>query len=288
MTISVDPKSIIWSTFNGLEPPAPDWARHIDYWEDYTRRFFGSNGKEYTSQDSNVARWLSAPDRAPFVHMLKALLPLLKERADLSDVDLVIVAHWFPDIHLGTSVSNFALHYLGLENGFGFAISDRGLSAPFFALHCIDRYLVGDRKKALLITMDQKHLLYNSSVVAKIDPYNSASMMVLRRSDDGVLRYRGYCRNPDVVQQDLGNEIWQIATRFGIDATQSTLIADPDILRHVEWAGPTHAQNRRLLCTAPFAVLADHAADCAGHLLVSYQSRSLSAIYFSVEEGRRK
>lgn len=288
MTISVDPKSIVWGTFNGLEPPAPDWSKHIEYWEDYTRRFFGSNGKEYTTRDSNVIQWLSAPDRAPFVHMLKALLPLLKERADLSDIDLVVVAHWLPDIHLGTSVSNFALHYLGLENAFGFAISDRGLSAPFFALHCIDRYLVEDRKKALLIVMDQKHLLYKSSIVAEIDPYNSASLMVLRRSDDDALRYCGYCRSPDVTHQNLGAEIRQIAAHFGIDATRSTLVSDTDLLPHVDWAGPIRTQNRRLLCTAPFAILADHATNSRDHLLVSYQDRSLSAVCFSEKKERSR
>src|SRR5260370_40721871 len=102
--------------------------------------------------------------------MAEALLTRLARNAVLTDVDFVLLAHWLPDLHLGSSVTNFAMHHLGLGKAFGFAISDRGLSAPFFALDCIDKYLRSGRNKARLLVMDQTHLLYKSGLTAALMP----------------------------------------------------------------------------------------------------------------------
>src|SRR5436190_20125643 len=102
--------------------------------------------------------------------MAEALLNRLSQRAAISDVDFVLLAHWLPDLHLGTSVTNFAMHHLGLSGAFGFAISDRGLSAPLFAVECIDKYLRDGRGKAVLMIMDQKHLLYKSALIDSLSP----------------------------------------------------------------------------------------------------------------------
>jgi hypothetical protein len=287
MTISIDPKSIVWGTFAGLEPPVTDWSGQIDYWEDYTRRFFRSNGKDYAPGDSNVVRWLTATDRAPFANMLQALLPALSERADLADVDLVIFAHWLPDIHLGTSVTNLALHSLGLEKGLGFAISDRGRSAPLFAMHCIDRYLSRDRMKALLIVMDQKHLLYKSPVVADIEPFNSASIMVLSRDENGPLHYRGYYRRPGLTSERLAAETMGFAEHFGLDPAFCVLVADGGLIAETGWPGPVLAQEPRLLCSAPLVALANHAQDGRDYLLITYENECLSGAFFAAAKGSR-
>ncbi|WP_320203668.1 hypothetical protein [Agrobacterium rosae] len=287
MTMSINPQSIVWGTFDGLEPPAANWADQVDYWEDYTRRFFRSNGKDYGPQDSNVVRWLTATDRAPFAHMLQALLPALRARADIADVDLVIFAHWLPDIHLGTSVTNLALHSLGLDAGLGFAISDRGRSAPLFAMHCIDRYLTRERNKALLIVMDQKHLLYNSAVVSEIAPLNSASMMVLSRGDDGSLHYRGYHRRPCLMREGVAAETAGLATHFGLDPASCVLVSDGDLIAETGWPGPALPQEPRLLCSAPLVALADHAKEGGDYLLVTYENECLSGVCLSARKGSR-
>lgn len=281
MNMFIDPRTIVCGTFGGLEPPAAVSASQIDYWEDYTRRFFKSNGRVYTEDDSNVARWLSADDRAPFVEMVRALLPSLTARADLSDIDLVILAHWLPDIHLGTSVTNFTLHTLDLAEGLGFAISDRGASAPLFALHCIERYLTGPRSKALLMVMDQKHLLYRSELVDRVDPLNSASLVLVQRDKHGPLRYRGYLRRPGIGRSGLAEQLRIMAQEFGLHSQACTLIADAEIADGSGWHGPVLVQDKRLLCSAPFAVLAGQGKPGNDYLIVVHDEFSLTGIGFS-------
>src|SRR5688572_4073956 len=127
-------EQIVWDRFSCLDPFQEQWMDELPFWEEYTAAFFRSNGIEYRSEHSNVRECLQAEDRAPFVNMVEALLPRLAEKTVLTDVDFVLLAHWMPDLHLGSSVTNFAMHQLGLTKAFGFAISDRGLSAPFFAM----------------------------------------------------------------------------------------------------------------------------------------------------------
>lgn len=277
----IDPARIVSSTFGGLEAAEPSWADHVEYWEDFTRRFFESNGRVYTESDSNVVRWLSADDRAPFVEMVRALLPSLSGRADLSDVDLIILAHWLPDIHLGTSVTNFALHALDLPEGLGFAISDCGPAAPLLALHCIERYLKGPKKKALLMVMDQKHLLYRSEVVRAIDPVNSASLVSIEQDAQAGLRYCGYRRHHTVALAELSDIVHAMAADFGLVSHSSTLIAPPEIAETLSWHGPVLIQDKRLLCSAPFAVLAEHGQCETDYLVLVPDQSSLTGVGLS-------
>lgn len=285
MTISIDPGQIVWRTFEGLEPPVTEWPEQVAYWEDYTSRFFRSNGRDFKQEDSNVPQWLSASDRAPFANMLLALLPLLRERADLSDVDLVILAHWLPDIHLGTSVTNLALYNLGIENGLGFAVSDRGRSAAFFALHCIDRYLANGRRKALLITMDQRHLLYHSDLIATINPFNAASIVVLDKNGSGALIYRGYHRLTDEQGEAVDHASRRLAQHFDIDPGSCTLIVDRQLLSQIDWPGRVLPQEQRLLCSAPFAALASDEDQPGDYLLMNWEDSVASGVYLSSKRG---
>ncbi|MET2973478.1 hypothetical protein, partial [Vibrio harveyi] len=108
-----------------------------------------------------------------FSSMIDTLLSRLTESADIQDVNTVLMAHWTPDLHLGTSVVNHAIHRLNLnEDCFGLAISDRGLSAPLFALACLERYLDQTDEEALLLIADQKNLLYKSPLMTRLSPCN--------------------------------------------------------------------------------------------------------------------
>lgn len=285
MNLFIDPHTIVCGTFGGLEPAVSASPENIAYWEDYTRRFFKSNGRAYTEDDSNVRPWLSAGDRAPFVEMVRALLPSLYNRADLSNIDLIILAHWLPDIHLGTSVTNFALHTLGLSEGLGFAISDRGASAPLYALHCIERYLTGPRNKALLMVMDQKHLLYRSELVDRVDPLNSASLVLLQRGNVGPLRYRGYRRRLEIAGISLAENLRIMARDLCLSSRVCTLIADSETAHRSGWTGPVLIQDKRLMCSAPFAVLADQEKPWNDYLVVVHDEFSLTGIGFSGDKG---
>lgn len=271
MTLRLDPRSIVFDEFGGLEPAEPQWLAERAYWEDYNHRFFRSNGLDYRPEDSNVDRWLTACDRAPYAFMARALLPRLSARmGDLSDIDMVLFAHWLPDLHLGTSVTNFALHHLGLTEGFGFALSDRGRSAPLFALNCLDRCLTGARRRAILMVMDQKHLLYRSALVDRLDPVNSAAVMVLDRTPGAGLAVSGYHRIPQQPAASLPATLRGLLADWGCAAAQTTLIADPALLALADHRGRGLAQDPRHLCAAPFAALA-RCADLTGPVVLLCQ-----------------
>lgn len=285
MNLRLDPRKIVFEEFGCLEPTEPGWLGEKDYWEDFNRRFFQSNGLVYSAADSNVDRWLTAPDRAPFAFMVRELLPVLSERTNLADVDFVLLAHWLPDLHLGTSVTNFALHQLGLKDSFGFAISDRGRSAPLFALHCIARYLNRDRRRALLMVMDQKHLLYRSNLVETLNPGNVAALMVVEsHATDGMI-YAGYRRYPGVSAEDVSFGIARLCRDFGVTQACAMLIADPEVLALAGHPGPFLAQEPRFLCCAPFAALSRSARPNGDQLLVTYEQNCLSAVCLKADVG---
>ncbi|MER9724004.1 MULTISPECIES: hypothetical protein [unclassified Mesorhizobium] len=210
-------------------------------------------------------------------------MPSLSARADLSNIDLIILAHWLPDVHLGTSVTNFALHTLDLSEGLGFAISDRGASAPLFALHCIERYLTGPRNKALLMVMDQKHLLYRSELVDRVDPLNSASLVLVQRGNEGPLRYRGYRRRHEIARIGLAEHLRIMAQDLCLNSQACTLIADAETADRAGWPGPVLVQDKRLLCSAPFAVLADQGKPGNDYLIIVHDKFSLTGIGFSAD-----
>ena len=227
--------------------------------------------------------WLQAPDRAPFAHMVGQLLPELEKRTNLDDIDLVLLAHWLPDLHLGTSVTNYALHRLGLNNGFGFAISDRGPSAPLFALNCAQRYLSGGCKRALLMVMDQKHLLYRSDLVDRLKPRNSACLMVVEQNEEPGAAVSWYESRTGVPSEAIASTISDICHKNGMDRSSVTVIANPDVADAAQCQGPVLRQDPRLLCSAPFAVLAGAPDFSGAAVLTSYADGELTAV--CLEQG---
>jgi hypothetical protein len=280
MTLYVDPKKIVWGEFGGLEPPQEVWRDQFPYWEDYVRKFFASNGLPFASNDSNVERWLMSEDRAPFASMVEALLPDLRARAEVKGTEVILFAHWLPDLHLGTSVTNFAMHRLGLENCFGFAISDRGLSAPFFAFDSLYRYLGTTGGKGLLVIADQKHLMYRSDLVEALNPKNAACVMALDTLAPAGLRYCGY-RRLAIAGIGPGAAIAAGLADLGLDRAATVLIGPKTLLDSAPAAAGTHATDERLICSAPFVALAQSQWPNLNHLLLCRDGDWLSFLGFA-------
>lgn len=272
MSVHVDPTQIVWDVFDELEPPKPEWREQFDYWEDYVAKFFRSNGLDWDPADSNVEAWLMASDRAPFAAMVDALLPRLAQRAPLEETDAILLAHWLPDLHLGTSVTNFAMHRLALEDCFGLAISDRGLSAPFFAFDCLVRYLAAGRRRGMLMIADQKHMMYRSDLVDRIRPANAACLLAIDLEATDGLRYAGYAR-ADIPPAGPGAAIDGLRERLGL--SRGVTLIGP-----AAFVGCGVAVDERLVCSAPFAALADVAEPGGEYLLLCHDDRHVTALGF--------
>ena len=281
MTLYIDPAHIISDQFGELEPPKPEWVEQIAYWEDYVKKFFLSNGMTFNSDDSNVEQWLMASDRAPFSEMVRQLLPRLSDQADIATTEAILFSHWLPDLHMGTSVTNFIMHQLGLKDCFGFAISDRGLSAPFFAFDTLHKYLKAGRGTGLLVIADQKHLLYKSEMVARLSPRNVATVVRLDRSNTKGFEYRGYARRT-LPRGDRGTEaLFTLLAEFDLDPVRTTLIGPQSLLAtaDIPQVGIRLTEDS-LICSAPFAVFADKPDLCRDYLLLCQDDARITALGF--------
>lgn len=285
MTVRLDPGSLRFAEFGGLEPHQPQWLQEKEYWEDYNHRFFRSNGRQYQAEDSNVDTWLTANDRAPHAFMARELLDRMQPKIGAApDIDLVLFAHWLPDLHLGTSVTNFAQHHLGIRDGFGFAISDRGRSAPFFAMQCIERYLRAGHRRALLLVMDQRHLLYRSPMVDVLNPVNCAAAMVFDNSAGEGPSLGGYQRLLHQPGTTLQQGLRGLLDGWGCDPHTTTVVADPQVLDAVGHSGKVLAQNPRHLCAAPFAALAEAGLPKGDTVLLCHDQQALTAVLLGAQK----
>ena len=276
---------IVWDRFGCLEPCQARWLDDLSYWEDYTAAFFQANGRAYAPEDSNVRGWLQAADRAPFVRMADVLLSRLAAQTVLDDVDFVLLAHWLPDLHLGTSVTNFAMHRLGLRSAFGFAISDRGLAAPLVAFDCIDKYLRGERTKALLMVMDQKHLLYHSPVQASLRADNNACIMLLARRPAPELTYLGYRRLVLACPPSVYDTCLAIMASLSLRNHTTTIITADPLIASLTLPAHTVTADRHLVCAAPFTALADIPAPNRDYLLLARDGQAVCGVAFRSPEA---
>ena len=285
MRTHLNVEHIVWERFGCLEPCQSRWLDDLSYWEDYTAAFFRSNGRAYRPEDSNVKGWLEAADRAPVVRMAELLLSRLAAQTILNDVEFVLFAHWLPDLHLGTSVTNFAMHHLGLRTAFGFAISDRGLAAPFVALDCIDKYLRSGRGKALLMVMDQKHLLYHSPVRASLTPDNNACIMLLARPVTPGLTYLGYRRLVLPSPSSVYHTCLAIMGSLSLAHHTTTIITSDPLIASLTLPAHTVTADRHLVCAAPFAALSDILAPNRDYLLLTRDGQAVCGVAFRLPEG---
>ena len=283
MSARLDPARIVWDRFNGLESAEPAWADSQEYWQDFLSSFFRANGMAYDpARHSNVESWLAAPDRAPFASMADLLLPRLGTLDDLGDVGLLLLAHWLPDLHLGTSVTNFAMHRLGLVDCVGLAVSDCGTAAPLLAIDCMARFLRGGRDKALLLAMDQKHLLYKSPRVAQLQPHNAACALVLTREGEGGLHFLGY-RRDGRTEMSRQARVQTMLNSLGLSLDETTVIATPALLEQIRAPRPCAADPRDL-CAAPFIALSTLAAAASSVLLLVNHGSTLTGVGLAAKE----
>lgn len=272
MTLQFDPAKLVWGRFGGLEAADPAWLGDTGFWEGFNTAFFKANGRSYDAErDSNVGDWVTAEDRASFTDMIVALAPRIAA-ADLDGVDMVILAHWLPDLHLGSSVTNFAIHHLGLKDCTGFAISDRGLSAPLFAFDFAARAIANGRcSKVLLLVMDQKNLLYRDPMISELKPENTAAAMVLGAECLG-LAYRGYVRRSSIKGTEAAAAIADIRRGFGL--SEDAVLIGPDSLPGAVAVEPS------LICAAPFVAMIQHDPG-RDVLLATWQFGALSVLGFA-------
>lgn len=281
MNLALNPKTIVWDTFGGLEKPKPEWEEQIAYWEDYAAKFFRSNGMVFSAKDSNVENWLLSDDRAPFADMVKELLPRLEKLVALDDVDAILFAHWLPDIHLGTSVTNMAMHKLGLKDCLGFAISDRGLSAPFFAFDALHKFLSKGRKRGLLIIADQKHTMYKSDVIDAIDPFNAACILPVDLTNLHGPLFVGYARG-FITGETTERQVVETLTKgFGLDPQSVQFIGPEDLLDDPVFDGRKTVTDKRLVCAAPFISFSNVNDTSVDHVLLCRDGNCISALGFS-------
>lgn len=280
MSLYLNTRHIVWDEFGGLEAPRDEWRAQFAYWEDYVEKFFHSNGMAWDPADSNVESWLMSEDRAPFAGMVDQLLPRLAARTGLDKTDAILFAHWLPDLHLGTSVTNFAMHKLGLTDCFGFAISDRGLSAPFFAFDSLYKYLLNGRRRGLLIVADQKHVMYKSDLVQRLAPANAACVIQIDTANDAGLRYAGYCRHVMSEDETEAAALAAILSALHMNPARSCLVG-PESLLEDAVAGPDRIVTQdRLVCSAPFAALCEAQDMTRSYLLLCRDGRTISALGF--------
>lgn len=283
----LDISAIVWDRFDGLEPREDKWAGDKNFWESFNAAFFASNGMVYDPErDSNVEAWVTAEDRAPYANMVAALLPRLAENHDLTGVDMVILAHWLPDLHLGSSVTNYAMHFLGLDNARGFAISDRGVTAPFFALDVLSKCM-GNRKvkKALLLVMDQKHLLYRSTLVDQLKPENSGLAMLLNSEAHDGHAFAGYARQALVRKEDIAVQLKAMAQQQGIDLRKARVIADAEVLAQLDDGISRIAIDPAMICAAPFCALQMQAGFDGPFILACLHDNNLAIVGFKPTGG---
>lgn len=285
MTLFLDTDQIVWDSFGELEPPEPEWRDQIEYWQDYLQKFFHSNGMDYAPEDDNIEQWLLASDRAPFAAMVRELLPRLAKDVDLDETEAVLLAHWLPDLHMGTSVTNFIMHELGLKDCFGFAISDRGLSAPFFAFDTLYKSLKAQKRVGLLVIADQKHLLYKSDLVSQLKPQNAATVMRMDLGNTNGFEYRGYLRANLGDTQTAGQAVEDVLGTYAFPRENVTLIGPKALLDAAGAEGAARIEtDETLICSAPFAAFGDVKDLSRDYVLLCQDERHVTSLGF---RGRR-
>jgi hypothetical protein len=184
MSLEFATTHILWRQFEReADSPAVDDGQ-LKRVTDFVNAFFHSQGHEGQALNLHAARWYAAQHQS-FRSMLKPLLGELANQVQLDDLDLVVLAHWTPDVEVRCSVTNAIIHASGARDAFGIAISDHGLSSAFLALQVIEDYLGdcdrdGRGKKALLLIADQNAILYDSPSLARFNPVASACIVMLR------------------------------------------------------------------------------------------------------------
>ncbi|QMV15005.1 hypothetical protein [Vibrio spartinae] len=250
MTLSLNPATLICMPFFETAMPQPPTIVSEARVNHYLQAFYQANGQPFVPEDSHVREWLAGENQVSFTTMAEALVTQIVTRTDLSDLDMVILAHWTPDAELGQAVTNYVLHRLALEDTFAFAFSDTGLVSPVMALDCIDRYLPSQKGKALLLVMDQNSLMFHSPVVDQHPISNAASGMVVERNSAG---RQIHVRIHEGTEPGAENTVLQqVSEQYGLMAESTTVICAPEIAARLSPQRHIRCTRPDLLCAAPF------------------------------------
>lgn len=264
--IYLDPSEIFYRSFSFTEMTQPEWAEEISHWRSYIHSFFHSNGMQLTDDCERVDAWVNSPERAAFSDMILALLPEAQPAIVPERVRTVLMAHWTPDLHMGTSVVNAAIHALALADCLALAISDRGPDAAIFALDGLNDCLADKDEDGLLLIAEQKSLMYHSPLLDRLAPQNNACVCVVNTRQRG-LHYRGYAK---VAQATLTPAlINDRLSKAGLRGADTVIIGPARKLCDLNDAFATVHTDESLLCAAPFVALRQHWQPLKNYLLVS-------------------
>ncbi|TWC22889.1 MULTISPECIES: hypothetical protein [unclassified Pseudomonas] len=284
MTLCLDPTDIVFQSFDHTEVPQPEWDTDIPHWRSYAQHLFQANGETLNPQHDQVQAWVTSPERASFSDMITALLPRLAAVIEPGRVKTVLMAHWTPDLHMGSSVVNAAIHQLGLSACLALAISDRGPDAGLFALDGLNDCLAGKDEDGLLLIAEQKNLMYFSPLMAALQPENNACVCLLNKQQRG-LRYQGFRRTP--VDQWSSESLLRAIEQLGLVKERLVLIGPARLLEIAPVGTQSFAVNPRLLCAAPFVALRALWQPQCDYLLISENDNGISLCGLAAEEGPR-
>ncbi|SLM65076.1 MULTISPECIES: hypothetical protein [Dickeya] len=280
MPTYLDPRLILHRHF-----PLPDVLPHHEvtpaqeyYWHDYTTRLFASNGLRWQEQLVNPQQYAKVVSNlTSFINMIGNLLPEYQAGNDTAHIDSVLMAHWTPDVHLGSSVVNYVIESLKLPACLALTISDRGPDAALFAFSSIANCQQDDDHDALLLIADQRHLLYRSALMTSLDPQSNACLFSVSGHEQP-LRYQGFCRQAQPDTASLTPAVQRLSHHFSLRTHRLCVIAEPLLLAGLPASITPIATNPRLVCAAPFVALAEHYQPGQDYLLLVQHQQHLSAL----------
>ncbi|MCI4002640.1 hypothetical protein [Dickeya dianthicola] len=279
MPTYLDPRSILHRRFAS---PASMPRQAISpaqeyYWHSYATRFFASNGLDWHERMANLQCSSRTSDLTSFINMIGQLLPVYRARNDLSHIDSVLMAHWTPDLHLGSSVINYVIESLRLPACLALTISDRGPDAALFALSSIANCQQEDNHDSLLLIADQSNLPYHSTLLESLAPENNACLFSVSCHEQP-LRYRGFCRRPQPTADTLAPTVAQLCQHFALRQDRLCVVAEPLLLAALPPTLTGIVANPHLVCAAPFVALAEHYQPGRDYLLLVHYQDTLSAV----------
>jgi len=280
----LDPADIVSQSFHHTDVPQPEWETDIPHWRSYVQHFFAANGEPLSQENEQVNTWITSNERAAFSDMVATLLPYLAPVVQPQRVKTVLMAHWTPDLHMGSSVVNLAIHQLGLTDCLALAISDRGPDAALFALDGLSDCLQGKAEDGLLLIAEQKSLMYFSPLMARLQPENNACLCLVNTQQRG-LRYLGYQRLK--TSADFSEAILQSVEHFGFTRERLTLIGPQNCLASLPEGFTSLAVNPCLLCAAPFVALGQNWQPGRDYLLMSEHNGRISLCGLAAAENLR-
>jgi hypothetical protein len=173
---------------------------------------------------------LVAGSNLDYATMAVHLMDRLQARGSLEGTDLVVLAHYLPNLHPLRITTSHLMHKYGLR-GTAFALSEREDAIAYVALKVIRQYLRSRQyRRAVLLVMDQNTIPYDSPDFASIKPENCGVALVLELSSgDGQKRFLENSTE-SLAERDLGttlnDRLEDIIRRHGLARDRLSVIAN--------------------------------------------------------------